>query len=653
MKSLIAGIAASWLVAADFATAANPPSVLPAPQKMVVPDRFAPLPAGHAKLAGHLGQQLDVMLAARYTSDFAKREVYPETVVALRQRVDDQIIKGRGFWQGEFWGKWMLGAIAAQRYTRDPELKEFIRRAAREALATQDASGYIGTYSKTDTTTGWNVWCMKYTLWALVEAYDLLGDPDILTAARRQMDYLMTFVGPGKTGIAQTGQFMGLPSSSILQPLVRLYQDTGEPRYLDYAKYIAGQMPGVMTKGLQGEPLHGWFPQPEKWAKAYEFMHCVEGLIELHRVTGNADYLRAAQNIAADIMRNERTIVGNISQDDKFNHAPLLPEAYSEVCDAVYWERLCTELLRLTGNVAYAHELERTLYNSLCGSMNSAGTWGVRRLALKAPHLPSPKHCWLEQHQCCVANAPRGLLQIAECAVMTARDGVVVNLYLPGTFKSALPGGGELELVAQTDYPEGGTVNLRMNPARAQKFSLALRIPDWSRQTTVKVNGAPLTGIQPGSYFNISRTWTAGDRIELALDMRGRVTRFPDANQKFVAVERGPVVLARDSLLPNTVMNPAVALAADQDGYVRLQARPAPKGFWMAFDAPLVGGGVIPLCDYSSVGEASKRQLADYYSPPKPGMQRLVVPKPGEVPAGMEDFQVWLPVAGGTSAPAP
>lgn len=605
-------------------------------------DQFSPLPAGNTKLAGHVGQQLDALIKARYTSDFAKREIYPETVAALRQRVDDRMVSGRGFWQGEFWGKWMLGAITAQRYTGDPELKEFIRQAVREALATQDESGYIGTYSKTDTTRFWNVWGMKYTLWALLEAYDLLGDPDVLAAARRQMDCLMTFVGPGKVEISNTGEFIGLPSSSILQPLVMLYRDTGEQRYLDYAKYIAEQLPGFMTKGLHGEPIHGWFPQPEKWAKAYELIHCVEGLVELYRVTGNADYLHTAQNIAADIMRNERTITGNVSMDDKLDHAPLRPDAYSEVCDAVYWERLCATLLRLTGNVAYAHELERTLYNSLCGSMNSAGTWGVRRLSLKAPHLTSAKHCWLEQQQCCVANAPRGFLQIADCAVMKERDGVVLNLYIPGTFKSTLPDGGELEVVTQTDYPESGEVNLRVNPSRAQNFSIALRIPDWSSWTTIKVNGTPLEGIKPDSYFKITRTWTAGDRIELQLDMRGRVARFPDANRRFVAVERGPVVLARDSALAGASMNSAVALATDREGHVGLQVHPAPEGRWMAFDVPLAEGGVVTMCDYSSVGETYKRQLADYYSPPKPGKQS-VVPQPGSVPAGMEDFQVWLP----------
>jgi hypothetical protein len=271
---------------------------------------------------------------------------------------------------------------------------------------------------------------------------------------------------------------------------------------------------------------------------------------------------------------------------------------------------------------------------------------------LKAPHLVSSKHCWLEHQQCCVANAPRGFLQIAEYAVMTARDGVAVNLYIPGTFKSPLPAGGELALAVKTDYPESGTVNLRVNPGSPQNFSIALRIPEWSKQTIIKVNDSPLKDISPDSYFKISRMWKAGDRIELQLDLRGRVTRFPDAQQPFMAVERGPVVLALDSVFANSMTNAAVTLAADKDGYVPLKAHRTPKGFWMAFDVPLAGGGKLTLCDYSSVGECYKQPIADYFSPPKAG-KKVIVPRPNLLPAGGEDFRVWLPAERVPSASAP
>lgn len=38
---------------------------------------------------------------------------------------------------------------------------------------------------------GWSIWCRKYTLWRLIELYNLLGDEKILTGARRLADHLI------------------------------------------------------------------------------------------------------------------------------------------------------------------------------------------------------------------------------------------------------------------------------------------------------------------------------------------------------------------------------------------------------------------------------------------------------------------------------
>ena len=54
-------------------------------------------------------------------------------------------------------------------------------------------------------------------------------------------DHLLTQVGPGKTDIVKPVIFSGMPSSSILEPMVYLYRKTGDKRYLDFAKYIVEQ----------------------------------------------------------------------------------------------------------------------------------------------------------------------------------------------------------------------------------------------------------------------------------------------------------------------------------------------------------------------------------------------------------------------------
>ena len=43
----------------------------------------------------------------------------------------------------------------------------------------------------------------------------------------------------------------------------------------------------------------------------------------------------------------------------------------------------------------------------------------------------------------------------------------------------------------------------------------------------LKVNGEAVA-VQPGTYARIRRQWTAGDQVQLALDMRARVLDAPD-----------------------------------------------------------------------------------------------------------------------------
>ncbi len=620
---------------ATMATTAPPPGSYKV--AAAVDDVLTPLPLGRARLAGHVGERIDTVVRARITSDYARNTIYPETIEAFRRRVDDRIKPQTGLWQGEFWGKWILGAIAAQRYTGDAALASFIRRACDEVIATQRDDGYIGTYHDSGFVRAvgrrqnWNVWCRKYTLWGLVESYRLLGDGKILTAAARLMDHLMTEVGPGKIDIIDTGRFVGLPSTSILGPVVMLYRHTGERRYLAYAEYIVrqwsrhpGQPPDILGKATSGLPVHQWFFNPGQWTKAYEFISCIEGLTELHRITGERRYLQAAVNIHEQLRKADRVIFGGIGKNDKLLGAARLLQTECEPCDAVYWQRLSVQLLRLTGRLVYADEIERTMYNVLCAAMKADGSWGVRRLCLSGAHWPAPKHCNLQTHQCCVNNVPRGLLQLAQVAVMSGKRGPTVNLYVPGTATVPLGSGQSVRLEIETDYPASGAVRIRLVTDAAVAFDVRLRIPAWSAKSSLSVNGAPGPPVEPGTYATMRRRWRSGDRIDLMLDMRGRAVTFPDPCKPHVAIERGPIVLARDVRLGNRRIHEPVSLPVRPGGFVDLEPATPKEGFWMVFRVPRSSsdgaqGGTMLMCDYASAGSTWDQATSD--------------------------FRVWLPVA--------
>ncbi len=579
---------------------------------ITVKNQMIPTPLSQVTLSGKIGAELERVLEQRILSTFAAEEIIPEATNAFRTKQDDKFLthgEKRGIWQGEFWGKWMLSAIAAYEYKGDPELKETIRKETLDLIATQREDGYIGTYEHSDLVEGnvWNVWCRKYTLWGLVEAYELLEMPEILEAAQRHMDHLMTEVGPNKVPITRTGNFVGLPSSSILSPLVLLYRITGEQRYLDYAIYIVenwasdpGNPPDIVNQGITGKPVHLWFPDAGKWTKAYEFISCVEGLVDLYQIVGDDRYLQAAENIFRAIRDNERVITGGIGYHDKLVGASAMAEGLNEPCDVVYWERLAARLMMVSGDQQYANEIERLTYNTLLGAFNMTGDWGLRRMGLNEPHLVAPLHCYTHHHQCCVANVPRGLLQLGEVAVMTgAKDSsLFINLFLPGVYNVSLADGQEAELEIETNYPETGTISIRFVQPQPVHATVKIRKPEWSQNAEVLRSGTEATFKEFDYHWELSGRLESNAKISLSFELSPRIIDLPGDDQH-KAIMRGPVVLARTSMLEEAGLEKPLDFT---EPLILSRVDKQPAHIWMQYQLTQPGDKFIPLIDYSSTG---------------------------------------------------
>jgi hypothetical protein len=67
---------------------------------------------------------------------------------------------------------------------------------------------------------------------------------------------------------------------------------------------------------------------------------------------------------------------------------------------------------------------------------------------------------------------------------------------------------------------------------------LKLRIPGWSRQAEISINGAVYANPPAGEVFTIVRTWLDGDRVELAIPSEIELNRW---HEHSVSVDRGPL----------------------------------------------------------------------------------------------------------------
>ena len=163
-----------------------------------------------------------------------------------------------------------------------------------------------------------------------------------------------------------------MAATSVLEPVVPLYQATGDNRYLDFARYIVRSWdesggPKVLATLLSEK-------QVNKTAngKAYEMLSNLVGLCELYRATGDAKLLEAACNAWQDIVAKRLYVTGSASSFEHFHgdHELLNGPAANicETCVTVTWMYLNWQLLRLTGEAKYGDEFDRSLYNHLAAA---------------------------------------------------------------------------------------------------------------------------------------------------------------------------------------------------------------------------------------------------------------------------------------------
>ena len=103
------------------------------------------LDSTHSELLGFAGELFGKMIYHRMTSDFAVRSVLAEAEEPFYSKSDDDNAP-IGWWRGEFWGKWMISAVRACKYSYDERLVFIIKDSVDKIIATADADGYIGTY---------------------------------------------------------------------------------------------------------------------------------------------------------------------------------------------------------------------------------------------------------------------------------------------------------------------------------------------------------------------------------------------------------------------------------------------------------------------------------------------------------------------------
>ena len=200
---------------------------------------------------------------------------------------------------------------------------------------------------------------------------------------------------------------------------------------------------------------------------------------------------------------------------------------------------------------------------------------------------------------CCSVNAPRAFGMMADWAYMTEDDGLIINYY--GANEAQLVVNNRtVKIVQETNYPYNGDIRIRVQGISGDTGTLKLRIPFWSENNALKINGIPQETPLKCSYYTIRRIWNDEDVVELSLDMSFHYWAGEQRLQDRGSVYFGPLLLCCDPFYdPNIDFNMLPILDARTMRLVELDTDSYAGGL---FRCTTADGGEITLCDLYTAG---------------------------------------------------
>lgn len=566
-------------------------------------------------------------------------------------------------WRGEFWGKMMRGACFIYSYTNNSKLYDILSFTVNDMLSAQEKSGRISSYPLEIEFDGWDIWCRKYVLLGMQYFLEICKDEalykNVISSMCQQVDYIMQYIGKDKKPITKaTKNWRGLNSSSLLEPIVRLYSLTDDKKYLNFAKYIVDEGGIEIENIFELSFKNELYPYQYPMVKAYEMISCFEGLLEYYRISGDEKHKISVINFADKILESDFTVIGSCGcTHELFDHSTVRQanttndSTMQETCVTVTIMKFLYQVYLITGNLKYIDAFETSLYNAYLGSFNTEKIIN-KHIVSKHPELiakPMPFDSYSpltaqkrgnliggfmimsdnHYYGCCACIGSVGIGLVPKLQLITSKNGLAVNLFINGKASSKTPSNKDITITTKTDYPKSSNVILTISIEESEKFTLLIRNPEWSENTVISVNGQAVF-TQKG-YISLDRVWNNGDRIDISFDMPVKVIkpityghqilmtnldwnadyavptfdREDPLAHKHIALKRGPIMLAQENRLGYNIDNP-IEIKINNDDTVSAiipSENTAPYPSILELQIPLKNGANMTVTDYASAGK--------------------------------------------------
>lgn len=392
---------------------------------------------------------------------------------------------------------------------------------------------------------------------AAVAHYEATGKRNFLDIAIKSADLIEREFGWGKREVVPGHQ-------EIEIGLVKLYNVTGQKKYLDLAKFFLDKRGKNEHKTTYNQSHKEVTDQEEAVGHSVRAAYMYTGMADVAALTKDQAYITAMDRLWHDIVDAKLYIIGGIGAaggHEGFGAKYELPNlrAYNETCAGianVFWNY---RLFLTHGDAKYMDVLERSLYNNVLSGVSQEGDrfFYPNRLESRGNVGRSE---WFNT-SCCPSNVARYIPSVPGYIYAHTGDNLYVNLFISS--KTELEIGGQQVGIQQTSQlPWSGKVELKISPDNTSNFALKIRIPGWagerpvpsdlysfnkevSYETKILVNGEEVDYTMEKGYAVIERNWSPQDVLVVDFPFEVRVIKSHpkiSTNTGRVALQAGPVV---------------------------------------------------------------------------------------------------------------
>ena len=386
------------------------------------------------------------------------------------------------------------------------------------------------------------LWAQMIMLFTFQSYYEYTGDQRVIDLMTKYFKWQLTI--PDDKFLEDYWE--NSRGGDNLYSVLWLYNRTGEQFLLDLAHKIHRNT----ADWCRPSSLPNWHN--------VNIAQCFREPATYSMLTGDKNHLMASYNVQQLIRRTFGQVPGGMfGADENARMGFIDPRQGVETCGMV--EQMASDeiMLRFTGDPYWAENCEDVAFNTYPAA--TMPDFKALRY-ITSPNMvqsDSKNHApgidnngpFLSMNpfssRCCQHNHAQGWPYYSENLVYATPDnGAALVLYAACTATMKVADGKQITLTEETNYPFDEQINVSIDMKGKATFPLYLRIPSWTTNAQVLVNGqAVATDPVSGKYLRIDREWAKGDKVTLLLPMSLKLRQW-QVNRNSVSVDYGPLTLS-------------------------------------------------------------------------------------------------------------